>query len=132
MKNNRWIALALIAAMAVCLFGCGAPASQETTAAQGKTFTVTVVHADKTSKEFTFTSKKEYVGQALLAEKLVSGSNGAYGLYIETVDGEEAIYAESGAYWSFYIGDEYAQTGVDRTPIEDGAAYRLVYEVYEG
>lgn len=92
-----------------------------------KTFTVTVVHADGGSKEFKYTTEEEMVGAVLMEDGLIEGEEGQYGLYIKVVDGEKAVYEEDGAYWSFYIGEDYASTGVDMTPITDGAAYKLVY-----
>ena len=71
------------------------------------------------------------MGVVLEKDGLITGEEGPYGMYIHEVDGERAVYEESGAYWSFYVGEEYAQTGIDLTPIEDGAAYKLVYEVFE-
>jgi hypothetical protein len=54
------------------------------------------------------------------------GDESEYGLMIHTVNGERAVY-EEGAYWSFYIGDEYCNYGADSQPIEDGDAFRIVY-----
>ena len=48
-------------------------------------------------------------------------------MYISHVDGERAVYEEDGAYWALYVGEEYATNGVELTPIEDGATYKLVY-----
>lgn len=95
--------------------------------AGSKEFTVTVVHGDGASKDFTYKTDAEFVGEVLLEEGLITGSEGPYGLYMESVDGEKAIYEESGAYWAFYVGDAYATQGIDLTPIEDGALYKLVY-----
>ena len=88
-----------------------------------KTFTFVAVHADGTSKTFEITSKREMLGDALVDEGLIAGENGAYGLYVKTVDGETLDYDKDGKYWSLYIGDDYAMTGVDTTKIEDGVVY---------
>ena len=92
-----------------------------------KDFTVTVVHGDGATKNFSYKTDAEYVGQVLLEEGLIAGEDGPYGLYIQSVDGEKAVYEEDGAYWAFYVGEAYANQGIDLTPIEDGAAYKLVY-----
>ena len=132
MKNKKLI-IAIVALLVVVglLLGLWFATRAKVTEGQ-KSITVTVVHSDGSSKDFAYTTGEEYLGAVLVAEGLVSGTEGDYGLYIDTVDGEKAVYEETGAYWSFYIGQEYAMTGVDQTPIEDGAAYRLVYEVYAG
>lgn len=101
----------------------------ETTAGM-KTFTLTVTHGDGTTKEFQYKSDLEFVGEVLLAEGIVTGSEGPYGLFIESVDGEKAVYEENGAFWSFYIGEEQALQGVDQTPVEDNGVYQLIYTIF--
>ena len=127
MKNKKTIltviALVVVVALALGLYVLTRPA----TTAGGKEFTVTVVHSDGSSKDFTYKSDAEYVGEVVQEEGLVSGEMGDYGLYIKEVDGEKAVYEEDNAYWGFFVGEEYAQLGIDQTPIEDGAVYKLVY-----
>ena len=127
MKNKKTIfaviALVVVLAVAVGLYVSTRPS----TSAGSKQFTVTVVHSDGTSKDFTYKSDAEFVGEVVQAEGLVSGEMGDYGLYIKVVDGEQAIYEEDNAYWGFFVGEEYAQLGIDQTPIEDGAVYKLVF-----
>ena len=117
-------ALVLVVGLLLGLYFATRPQTQEGT----KTFTVTVVHKDGSSKDFSYTSDEEFVGTVLQAEGLVEGEMAQYGLYIKKVDGEKAVDEEDGAYWGFYIGEDYAQTGIDQTPIEDGKVYKLVYE----
>ena len=117
-------ALVLVVGLLLGPYFATRPQTQEGT----KTFTVTVVHKDGSSKDFSYTSDEEFVGTVLQAEGLVEGEMAQYGLYIKKVDGEKAVYEEDGAYWGFYIGEDYAQTGIDQTPIEDGKVYKLVYE----
>lgn len=127
MKNKKLI-LAVIALVAVVAVGLGAWfATRPQTTAGEKSFTVTVVHADGTSKDFSYTSAEEYVGTVLLEEGLITGEQGDYGLYIHEVDGERAVYEEDGAYWGVYVNGEYAMQGIDQTPIEDGGVYKLEY-----
>ena len=92
-----------------------------------KSFTLTIVHADGTSKEMNLKSDAEYLGAYLQEEGIIKGEEGQYGLYIKEVDGEKAVYEEDNAYWAFYEGEEYANLGIDLTPITDGAVYKLVY-----
>ena len=80
-------------------------------------------------KDFSYTTDEEYLGTVLEEEGLISGFDGEFGLYIEQVDGEKAIYEENGAYWAFYENGAYATTGIDLTPITDGQNYSLVYTV---
>lgn len=130
MKKNRklvlgGIAVVVLAVVMLCVYRFTRPETTEGT----KTFTVEVVHQDKTAKTFTYKTDKEYVGEALLEEGLIAGEVGEYGLYVTEVDGEKAIYEENNSYWAFYEGGEYASTGVDQTPVEDGDAFSLVYTI---
>ena len=63
-----------------------------------------------------------------LFRSLISGEEGEYGLYVKTVNGVTADFDADGVYWAFYINDEYAQTSVDMTKIEDGASYSFRIE----
>ena len=91
-----------------------------------KTLTVEVTAGEKTVT-FTVKTDKKTVGEALIEHNLIAGDNGDYGLYIKTVNGILADYSVDQSYWAFYIGEEYASTGVDSTDITDGANYKLVY-----
>ena len=127
MKNKKLIiaAIALVAVAAIFLgvFFATRPATSQGT----KTFTVTVVHADGTSKDFTYSTDEEYLGAVLEAEGLIAGTDSEFGLMIDTVDGERAVWEESGAFWAMYVGEEYAMTGEDTTPVNDGDTFKLVY-----
>ena len=59
-----------------------------------------------------------------------TGTEGAYGLMINTVNGETADYSVDQSYWSFIINGEYAMEGMNTTPITDGGQYKLEYTVY--
>ena len=93
-----------------------------------KRITVTVQHLDGQEKNFIINTDEEYLRGALEQEDLVSGNETEFGLYLLTVDGETADYDKDSHYWAFYIDGEYAMTGVDSTPIEDGKTYAFKYE----
>lgn len=129
MKNKKLvITIAVIVVLVAALLAVYA-ATRPAAAAGGKTITVTVVHADGTSKDFTYQTDAEYLGEVLVAEGLVEGEDSEYGLYITKVDGEDAIYEEDGSYWALYEGDTYANQSADQTPITDGGTYSLVYTI---
>ena len=130
MKANKKLAAACIAVVALVAVFVGVYVSTRPETQQGgKTIVVEVVHSDETSKEFTYSTDFEYLGEVLEAEELVEFEEGAYGMFITTVDGEQAIYEEDGAYWALYEGEEYAAQGADQTVIEDGDQFALVYTV---
>ena len=86
------------------------------------------VTAEEKSIVFTIRSDAETVGEALLENELVEGSEGAFGLYISHVNGIKAVYEEDGAYWGFLDRDgNLVSTGVDMTSFADGDVYELRY-----
>lgn len=129
MKNKKtWIAVAAVALVVV--LALVATFALKPKGADGtKNITVTVVHKDQTEKVFTYATDEEYLGAVLVTEGLVEGENSDFGLMITVVDGEEASWDADQSYWAFYVGEEYAQTGVDSTPINDGDSYKLVYTI---
>ena len=110
--------IVLIAALALTFCGCGRNEKTET-----KAFQVVVTDLNGQETTFHYTSDKESVGEALLAEGLIQGEQGDYGLYVKTVNGLTLDWEKDGKYWAFYIDGEYAATGVDQTPITDGSTY---------
>ena len=127
------LCLVLIAAMALTATACNdlfqkeEPTTPEQTAIK-KSFTFVVVDKDGKETSFTISSDKKTVGDALLAEGLIEGENGAYGLYVKKVNGITADYDTDKTYWAFYINGEYAMTGVDATEIVEGATYSFKVE----
>lgn len=119
--KKRVLALALALVMVFALAACGG-------GGKNATVTVTVVHGDGSSKDFTVKTDKEMLGEALTDEKLVDGEDGPYGLFVKTVDGETADDANQ-EWWCLTKGGESVETGVDSTPVEDGATYELTLTV---
>jgi hypothetical protein len=91
-------------------------------------FTFTVVNGEGVETTVTVKTDKETVGEALVELGLVSGEDSDWGLMVDTVNGETVNYNETGKYWAFYIDGEYAQTGVDSTPVTAGATYTFKVE----
>lgn len=128
MKKNTKILIAavLVLVLAASMLGIYL-ATRPDPVQGGKKITVEVVHGDGREVEFNYRTDCAYLGEVLLAEGLVKGEQGEYGLYITNVDGENAIYEENGAYWALYCNGEYATTGADTTPLHDGDVFRLAY-----
>lgn len=92
------------------------------------TVTVMVTDDKGETKEHVIKTTETMLRGALEQENLIEGDESEYGLYVKTVDGLTADYDTDGAYWAFYDGnDEYLMTGVDTTPISDGAVFKIVY-----
>ena len=90
--------------------------------------TVIVVDADGNETDFVVNTDKETVGDALLEQNLIEGEEGDYGLYVKTVNGITADYDTDQTYWAFYVNGEYASTGVDSIPVNEGDTYEFKVE----
>ena len=129
MKNKKLlIAVAALVAVIGLMVGI-ALMNQPETSEGAKTITVTVVHKDGTSKDFEYHTDEEFLGAVILAEGLVEGEEGPYGLMISAVDGEIADWNVDQSYWALFIGEEYATTGADTTPVNDDDVFKLVYTI---
>ena len=121
------IMVVLIAAMVLSLTACGG--KNETPANTGtKSFTFTVVDPDGNTESFNIQSEAKTVGEALIAEGLIEGEEGPYGLYVKTVNGITLDYETHGMYWAFYVNGEYGMSGCELTDIVDGAEYAFKAE----
>ncbi len=79
------------------------------------------------SVTFLINTDETVVGKALLTHEIIAGDEGAYGMYVKTVNGMLADYDVNSAYWAFCQDGEMMMTGVDMTDIENGAHYEMVY-----
>ena len=91
-----------------------------------KTITVEVL-AEEKSVEFMVHTDKETLGDALLEHNLISGEQGAYGLYVKVVNGILADYNTTKSYWGINKNGESLTTGVDSDKILDGDSYEFIY-----
>ena len=126
---NKKTILAIVALVALIGIFLGVYVLTRPETQQGsKTITVIVVHKDGTEKTFTYHTDEEYLDKVLIARGLMEGHEDQYGLVIDKVDGEAAIWETDKAYWSLYIGEEQSMTGFSETPVYDGSVFKIVYE----
>lgn len=104
-------------------------ASLPGTAEGEKTVAVEVTHADGSTAEFTYHTDLEYLGGLLQQEGLISGSDGPYGLFVETVDGETVDYARDQSWWRLTCNGEDVTTGADAVVLHDGDRYGWFYTI---
>ena len=132
----------LLAAAVLTLTGCSgksrtasagdqdhlpASAGNQTEVGSGKTsFYFEVTDKDGGTASYTVHTDAKTVGEALLENKLIDGTDSDYGLYVTTVDGQTLDWDADQMYWAFYDNGEYATAGVDQTEIVDGATYAFV------
>ncbi|MEG2660088.1 MAG: DUF4430 domain-containing protein [Oscillospiraceae bacterium] len=128
-KNKKiLIALASLLGAIVILAGAYfifAPKGQ----AGAKEIAVQVMFADKSTKDFDIKTNAEFLGDALLDEKIVEGDMGQYGLFITKVDGVAANAAKN-EWWCITKAGEQVNTGADTTPIADGDTFELTLSTY--
>ena len=132
-RNNKIIATgAVIRVVLLAVLGIVWFSTRPETSTGSKTITVEVVHKDESKNSFTYKTDAEYLADLLVGEGLVEDNQDQYGLLIQEVDGERAVYEEDQSYWSILQNGEYAQLGASSLPIYDGDTISLVYTVYSG
>ena len=119
------VAFCVLAVVMVVVWQSSRPEAE----AGGKSIIVTVTHKNGSEKEFTYQTDKEYLGELLVEEGLISGSDGPYGVFVDTVDGETAIFEEDGGWWQLFCNGASAQAGADAVVIEDGGSYHWAYTI---
>ena len=87
-----------------------------------KLFHLKVTFADGEVSLYEVHTDAETVGAALTALGLIAGEGGLY----DTVCGKTLSWEADHMYWAFYIGEDYAMTGLDDTPIDPDGSYALV------
>ncbi len=91
-------------------------------------FTLEVTDGEGNTVTVTVHTNEETLGDALAALNIVSGEESEFGLYIKVVNNVTADFNVDGKYWAVYIDGEYAMTGVDSTPVQEGTVYALKVE----
>ena len=127
--NKKLIALVVALALVVGALAAAYFLTRPKGTEGAKSFTVEVIHKDGTTRKEELKSDAEFLGEVLDEKGLIEYEEGPYGTFILKADGESAVFETDGAYWGFFIGEEYATLGVDQTPIEDGKVYKLVYTI---
>ena len=128
MKNKKiWgagLLVVLIAAFAI-VYGV----FREKPVEGSKEITIEVVNQAEESEVYELKTDVEFLRQAMEeAEGLeFSGQESEYGMMVEVVNGESAVYDKDGAFWSFMVNGELCNNGIDTQPVEDGDEFQIVY-----
>lgn len=128
-KNQKPLIIAVVAFVVLIV---AALVAWKMTAPKGtegaKAYTFTVVDAAGEETVYDLRTDEEMLGDALMNEGLLEGEEGEFGLFVKTVDGITANEANQ-EWWCLTKGGEAVMTGVDMTPVEDGAAYEFTLTV---
>ena len=124
-SGRKILRLLLLIVVTVALTMQAACSSADT-----KEFTLNVISADGQTRTETIKTEKTKLGDALVDEEIIPYSEDGF---VNTVYGDDLSSLSNDkqmAYWAFYIGDTYAETGIFATDITDGGEYTLKCEIY--
>ena len=120
--------IALITVCVVVLVACISVliyyGTQEKLPQGTKQYTVKVIVQDGQERVFNLNTQEEFLGPALVAQNLIEGEQGPYGLYIVKVNDVQADEQKQ-EWWCLTKGGESVATGVDSTPVADGDVFEL-------
>lgn len=120
-------ALAILIGLFIVLWALFGPKTTE----GSKTVSLSVVAQD--GAETTYDAKTDALVLQELMDELKAdgftygGNESEYGLMVDTINGVRADYTLDGAYWSFYVNDEYCNYGISEQPVNDGDDFSIVY-----
>lgn len=129
-KNKKKIIIGLVALVAVVVaFIAIYFIFREKPVEGSKEIVIKVVDSDEKVTTYELKTDAKYLKEAMdEADGLTySGTEGDFGMMVDTVNGVRADYTLDGAYWSFLINDEYCNYGISEQPIEDGDVCSIVY-----
>ena len=117
------ILVVLVAAATVCWIVFGPKAITGS-----KSILVDVTHKDGQTNTFTIQTNAEYLGEAMQEKGLLEGTDGPYGLYVMTVDGE-TVNESNQEWWGYTKSGEQVNYGIDTCPIADGDHFEFTFNV---
>lgn len=123
MKKKNWIAILCLVTV-VALFWCVWHFSREIPSIGTKNVVIHVIHGDESLREFDFSTRTNYLADALVEQKIVENTQGPYGLYILTADGETANEG-SQEWWCITKAGKPVNEGASAVVIKDGDQYEL-------
>lgn len=127
-KQNKKVILGVVAFIAVAvILGAVYYFTKPETSKGAKEVEITVVSKEGEKTEYQINTDAEYLQQAMDEAKeeglTYSGTDGDYGLMVDTVNDEKAVFEEDGAYWGFFVNGEYCNYGIAEQP---GSRWRRV------
>lgn len=132
MKSKKILAVALVAILVAAMAFAYSTFSEKTVEGE-KDITIEVVMDDGNATVYEVNTDAQYLIEAMQeADGLTfEGEEGVYGMSVSTINGVRADYTLDGAFWGFYVNEEYCNYGISQQPVEDGDAFRIVYTLAE-
>ena len=92
-----------------------------------KSITIEVVNSKEESTVYDLKTDALYLEEAMDEAKEEGLSYTCENGMVIYVNDERADYNKDGAYWGFFVNDEYSQYGIAEQPVEDGDAFKIEY-----
>ena len=129
MKNKKVFLGAGILAVLLAVFAIAYGAFREKPVEGMKEITIEVINQADETKEYELETDAKFLREAMEETEglTFSGQEGDYGMMVEVVNGESAVYDKDKAYWSFMVNGEICNNGIDTQPVEDGDAFQIIY-----
>ena len=134
-KNSKGLIIgAVLLVVLIAVFAVVYKFNKPATHAGSKQIVIEVKGSDGNTKDYDLSTDAEFLIQAM--DELVndgsgftySGTDSEYGLMVEYINDEKAVFAEDGAYWALYVNGEYGTYGASEQPVVDGDTYMWAYE----
>ncbi len=90
-----------------------------------KSITIEVVNDKGESTKYELKTDAQYLQQAM--DEVKGLEYAVHDGMVNKVNGLYADYTETGAYWGFYVNDEYCNYGISEQPVEDGDVFKIVW-----
>lgn len=128
MKNKKILGIGILVIL-VAVFAILYGIFREKPVEGSKTVTIEVINQAKETKEYKVKTDAEFLRQAMEEARDLefSGQESQYGMMVEVVNGESAVYDKDGAYWNFLVNGEICNNGIDSQPVKDKDVFQIVY-----
>ena len=127
---NRKHIISIVAVIVAAAVLCGVYFCFRETASEGtKNVVVEVINSKGETKTYNVSTDALYLRQVMdEAEGLsYAETQSGFGPMVTSVNGEKAVYGEDGAYWSFYVNDNYCNYGISDQPVNDKDVFTIAY-----
>lgn len=133
MKDRKTRSMIIAAAVLVILMGIVYYFNRPKAVQGEKHIKVEVKNESGTVTSYEEDTNAEYLAEALAELQKNSpftyeAVEGPYGLYLISVNNEEADYNKTQTYWAVYVNGEYGSYGISEQPVADQDVYTLAVE----
>lgn len=129
MKNKKLVVgLSVALVVLIAVFAVVFIANRPETDDGKKNIDVTIVYADKTSKDLDIDTDAEFLADALFEEGIITETEYDSGFYTE-IDGVKADFNVDKAWWCVTKDGEMTSVGMNELPLSDGDKYEITYTI---